>query len=280
MIAHVAVLIPARDEQDRIGQCLTSVQAAIRHCSVEVSITVVADGCHDNTAAIARTFPDVQVVEMASSNVGAARLAAARHALGNVLDPALGYGPYPSLDPAQHTATHAAPHRPGIEPENVWLANTDADSIVPENWFAIQIGYADAGYDVVIGTVRPDPREFPEELQREWERTHLRGQPNGHVHGANLGVRASAYLGAGGYRRLPEHEDVDLVMRMNAYQQVASDEAEVITSARLVGRTSGGYAGHLRRTFQSRDLRVSTGRTVHETAAPRSPTPSSPGADT
>ncbi len=218
MIRHIAVLIPARDEQDRIERCLPSVLAARRDCPVEVSITVVADGCLDHTAAVARRFSEVRLVETASSNVGTARRTAAQHALASL----------------------------PIAPESVWLANTDADSTVPENWLTVQLRHADEGYDVVIGTVRPDPDEYPEELRRDWERTHIRGRPNGHVHGANLGVRASAYLQAGGYRPLPEHEDVDLVERLAGRRQLASDEAEVITSARLVGRTPGGYAGYLR----------------------------------
>ncbi len=218
MINHAAVLIPARDESDRIERCLRSVIAAKQHCSVDVMITVVADGCLDDTAAVARSVQGVQVVEIESSNVGTARRTAALHALH-------------SLD---------------LPPKDIWLANTDADSVVPENWLTAQIGYADSGYDVVIGTVRPDPRESPEELQRKWEETHIKGQPNGHVHGANLGFRASAYLSIGGYRRLPEHEDVDLVTRLAGHSQVASSDAEVITSARLRGQTPGGYAGYLR----------------------------------
>lgn len=218
MIGHVAVLIPARDERDRIEQCLRSVLAAAARCPVDVSIILVADGCLDDTAKIARSFPAVQVIEIESSNVGTARRTAARHALRSLSLPL----------------------------ESVWLANTDADSLVPENWLTVQTGYADAGYDLVVGTVRPDAREYPEERQREWEKTHVRGRPNGHVHGANLGIRASAYLQAGGYRPLPEHEDVELVARLAGHPQIASDDAEVITSARLVGRTPGGYAGYLR----------------------------------
>lgn len=217
VISHVAVLIPARDEEGRIDRCLRSVLIAKHRCEVDVSVIVVADGCLDRTAARARGFDGVEVVEINESNVGAARRMAVQHALRALTVPT----------------------------QNLWLANTDADSIVPENWITAQIEHADAGCDVVIGTVRPDPDEYPLELQREWERTHIKGRPNGHVHGANLGVRASSYLDVGGYQALPEHEDVDLVARLAQYVQLPSDDAEVITSARLVGRTPGGYAAFL-----------------------------------
>ena len=218
MISHIAVLIPARDEAQRIRECLHSVAAAVDNCPIAASITVVADNCTDDTAHIARAFPRVTAIEISAGNVGIARATAAAHAL---------------------SATR-------VSPGSLWLANTDADSVVPDNWLTSQADIADRGYDIVIGTVRPDSREYPLDAQREWARTHIAGRPNGHIHGANLGVRASAYLDADGFRPIPEHEDVDLVERLARFRSIASDDAEVITSARLAGRTPGGYAGYLR----------------------------------
>ena len=128
-----------------------------------------------------------------------------------------------------------------------WLANTDADSVVPANWLEVQRAFADAGAAVVIGTVRPDFDDLTEMQRVAWLAGHIPGRPNGHVHGANLGIRASAYLAAGGYHPLPEHEDADLVARLSRQGPiVASDAAEVITSGRTFGRTPGGYARYLR----------------------------------
>lgn len=217
-IDRVAVVIPARDEEALIGRCLDSVIAAAGSVTAAVTVTVVADGCLDRTADIARSYLGVRVVEIESSNVGTARARGSREALAELAEP-LGA---------------------------VWLANTDADSIVPENWLSAQIQLADAGCDVMIGTVRPDFAELSPEQVAAWTATHTPGTPNGHVHGANLGVRASAYLAAGGYRTLPEHEDVDLVARLAGFETVASDAGEVTTSARRFGRTPGGYARYLR----------------------------------
>lgn len=218
MISHVAVLVPARNEEDRIEQCLRSILVAKQQCPIGVSIILVADACQDRTVERALAFPEVQVLEADFENVGAARRAAAQHGLDNIL----------------------------VAREALWLANTDADSVVPKTWLSSQLALANAGFDLVVGTVQPDPAEYPVEMQREWLKTHVRGKPNGHVHGANLGVRASAYCAVGGYQPMLEHEDVDLVARLAGYPKVASDAGEVITSARLEGRTPGGYAGYLK----------------------------------
>lgn len=212
-IRRIGVIIPARDEEVLIARCLMSVLHAATHVQARVSITVAADGCLDRTVQVARGIPGVAVVELESSNVGAARAAAGVHALVK-----------------------------GAE----WLANTDADSVVPANWLSSQLELADAGADVVVGTVRPDFAELTDAEAAAWQETHVPGQPNGHVHGANLGIRASVYRASGGYRALPEHEDADLVARLSGFTIVASDDAEVTSSARRWGRTPGGYARYLR----------------------------------
>lgn len=213
MRAHVAVVIPARDEEQLIGACLYSVLAAARRVTARVTVIVAADGCLDRTVSVARRYRGVRVIELESSNVGAARAAGAALALDLGAD---------------------------------WIANTDADSTVPANWLSHQLDLAEAGWDVVVGTVRPDFAELEPAQQEAWLLTHERGRPNGHVHGANLGVRASVYRASGGYLPMPEHEDVDLVARLADHRVIATDEAEVVTSGRRYGRTPGGYARFLR----------------------------------
>lgn len=218
-IAELVVMIPARDEEALIGRCLESVLVARDLVEMPVQVVVVADGCLDATAGIARGYPGVLVVEIDSSNVGTARASAARVALSLV-----------AADPAR-----------------VWLANTDADSVVPPNWLAAQVRLADSGIDVMIGAVRPDFDDLTDEQVRVWRASHVPGEANGHVHGANLGVRASTYLESGGYDAVPEHEDVELVAKLRRVGgAVACAAYEVVTSGRAVGRTPGGYARHLR----------------------------------
>ncbi|WP_456824515.1 glycosyltransferase [Cellulomonas sp. P5_E12] len=223
-VGHVIVVVPARDEEDLLARCLTSVVAAASQLSGPTAhVVVVLDDCLDRTPDIARSFP-VDVHEVAARSVGAARA----------------YGVAVGL------AAGAAPL------SRTWIACTDADSEVPPHWLTSQLSRADAGADVVVGTVRPDPQDLTEDQLATWSATRVQGRPNGHVHGANLGVRADAYVRAGGFPHRPEHEDVELVRLLAQdarHVVVASDEADVLTSGRRYGRTPNGYAGYLRAAF-------------------------------
>jgi GT2 family glycosyltransferase len=183
-------------------------------------VVVVLDACDDESETVARGF-DAQVHSITARSVGAARAVGVAHALAGT-------------PPDRH---------------RTWIACTDADSQVPANWLTDQMEHADAGADVVVGTVRPDPADLPARALDAWATTRVAGRPNGHVHGANLGVRADAYERVGGFSLQPEHEDVDLVRRIEeagGSRIVASDRADVLTSGRAVGRTPGGYAGYVR----------------------------------
>lgn len=222
MRPHVAVVIPVHDESELLARCLQSVVAAAdaaRH-RVTTSIVVVLDDCSDDSPAIAVRHP-VVTVTIDAGRVGTARRVGVEHALERI---AL------------------------AERSRAWLAHTDADSVVPANWITHQLDLREAGAEVVIGTVRPDFADLTPEHRVQWLATHRRGEPNGHVHGANLGILAGVYRRAGGFSDVAEHEDVLLVQAAvrDGAVVVASDDAEVETSGRLVGRTPGGYAGHLR----------------------------------
>ena len=220
-IDHVIVVVPARNEQDLIARCLRSVVAAAAAVDgPSTHVVVVLDDCHDRTPSIAGSFP-VDVHTIAARSVGAARAYGA--ALGLASSP-------------------AAVRR-------TWIANTDADSQVPASWLTSQLARARAGADVVVGTVRPDPTDLSDDQLAVWSATRVPGRPNGHVHGANLGVRADSYVRAGGFAHQREHEDVDLVSRLAQDPRnviVACDQGDVLTSGRRVGRTPSGYAGYLR----------------------------------
>ncbi len=214
---RIGVVVPARDEEHLVERCLRSVVAAAEAVvGAEVVVVLVADGCTDRTAAIARTFPGVEVIVVRAAGVGAARELGARRAIARGCS---------------------------------WIASTDADSEVPPAWLVEQLRLESLGWDGMIGTVRPDFADLSPVEQEHWLATHHQGHPTGHVHGANLGVRTAPFVRVGGFRALAEHEDVDLVERLRASGAwlIDSDEVEVTTSGRREGRTVGGYAGHLRR---------------------------------
>ena len=126
-----------------------------------VDLVLVLDRCTDGTRSVALGHLDVRLVDLDEGRVGAARAAGVRDALDR--------------------ATTA--------PDRTWLAGTDADSAVPEGWILEHVRLADAGADVVVGTVRPDPVDLTPTQLAGWRATRVPGRPNGHVHGANLGVR-------------------------------------------------------------------------------------------
>jgi glycosyltransferase involved in cell wall biosynthesis len=141
ILRSMSVVIPARNEERLIGRCLTAVFDAVQYTRQEftphaltVEVIVVADACHDATAQLARDA-GATVVSLDARNVGKARATGADLALRR------GVGPHAER----------------------WIANTDADSVVPRNWLLDQIAIASRGYDVMIGTVRPDFADLTKE---------------------------------------------------------------------------------------------------------------------
>lgn len=67
---HGSVVVPAHDEAAVLGRLLRPLAPWARRAGVEV--LVVANGCTDGTAALARSFPGVRVVELAVASKAAA----------------------------------------------------------------------------------------------------------------------------------------------------------------------------------------------------------------
>jgi glycosyltransferase involved in cell wall biosynthesis len=76
-----SILIPAHQEETTIGRCLSSL--LMQAHPGEFHVIVAANGCTDNTAEIARTFPGVEVIELAEgSKIGAVNAARERAPVG------------------------------------------------------------------------------------------------------------------------------------------------------------------------------------------------------
>jgi glycosyltransferase involved in cell wall biosynthesis len=222
VIRAVAVVIPAHDEETLLPACLTAVGAAARALErTPVCIVVAADTCTDQTAALARSSGAV-VVEISGRNVGAARRAGMIEALRQF---------------------------PGLDPSEVWLATTDADTVVPPGWLRQQLAYAALGWDVVVGTIAvADWTEHPPEvpfLFRLQYASEAGSHP--HVHGANLGFTAEAYLAAGGFRPHRTAEDHALVKALEGAgrQILRTTRVSVVTSARRIARAPEGLSHRL-----------------------------------
>lgn len=229
--AALGIVIPARDEEHLIGCCLTSVFEATAAVAIPATVVVALDRCTDRTAEIVAGFTAagkaVQVVVPSAPGVGAARAAGMRELLA------------------------------GAEPESLWLATTDADSVVPRHWLTAQLRHAGHGADVVVGTVRvEDWTGHPPNVPSRYLAGYRAVPGHRHVHGANLGLRANHYLAAGGFPELDCYEDVALVDRLEALGSVLvwAADAPVTTSARTAARAPHGFATHLLSLMQATDV--------------------------
>jgi glycosyltransferase involved in cell wall biosynthesis len=223
-IEAVGVVVPAHDEEALLPACLAALDRVAGGIGVPVSVLVVADTCTDGTAAAARAC-GAQVIAIGARNVGAARAAGMAELL-------------------RLTA--------GVNPSAVWLATTDADTVVPPGWLERQLRYADQGWDVVLGTVAvADWDGHPAHVPAAFDALYDFGDgPHQHVHGANLGIRASAYLAAGGFRSLRTAEDHALLAAATEAGCSVLQASDIIvqTSARRRARAPLGFS-HLLRTL-------------------------------
>lgn len=227
----VVVAIPARDEQDRLGRCLRSVLASIRHARrrghvAAAVVTVVAHQCSDATAEVAR---QVLLHEPGSAVLTLDRPAA----VGEVRDMAVRHGL----------------HELGSEPVDAWVLSTDADTVVPRTWVSSIVAEARRSEAVcVVGMADLDAWYGDAQARQAYDEVlaaKLYGDDeHGHVYGANLAVRADAYLAIGGFPRPARGEDQELVDALAAagHALLRTRRIRVVTSGRTHGRAAGGLA--------------------------------------
>jgi cellulose synthase/poly-beta-1,6-N-acetylglucosamine synthase-like glycosyltransferase len=227
------VAIPARNEAARLPLAL----AALAREAPRQDAIVIANGCSDATATIARQFTGISVAVLETKS----------------LDGGVGEARRRGLRAALEAAPHAA-----------ILATTDADCVVMGGWARIVQRTMETA-DVVCGRVVPDPGEFallPDIVRRHGNledevsalQAELEGMraPNPHdplprhgqTPGASLAFRADAYRRAGGFEAISCHEDRRIVARIEASGgRVARPWALVVAaSCRLEGRAPGGMA--------------------------------------
>lgn len=229
---RVGVVIPARNEEESIVCCIEAILAALDTCSQVGGswIVVAADACEDRTAALARHRLGDRgtVIECDAASPGITR----RLGTAEVL-------------------RHFQP----FSLSSLWIANTDADSRVSADWIARQLYWADLGYCGVAGIVNVESLEHHDtvtlrEILADYT-LHSDGT-HPHVHGANLGIRADAYLDAGCWSNLNVAEDHCLWSRVRArgWRITSCCKSVVHTSGRLHGRATGGFADSLRQKLE------------------------------
>jgi len=220
----IGILIPVHNEEDLLGPCLQTVLQAGQHPELkgeQVLILAVLDSCTDASGHIAQCHA-VQTLALTARNVGQARAAGAKALLAQ-----------------------------GVR----WIACTDADSTVAEDWLVQQLALE---ADAVCGTVTPGQwhDDIPVEAQIRYQQHYQHRDGHRHIHGANLGVSAEAYLLAGGFPPLACHEDVHLIRQLELCgARIAwSCRPRVTTSTRLDCRAVGGFGDYLRSMANSSAL--------------------------
>jgi Glycosyltransferase like family 2 len=222
------VVIPARDEADRIIDCLGSLAGQ------GADVLVVANNCDDATSELARKAGAAVIdCTIADGGVGAARrlgVVEGMRRLANLR----------------------------------WLMTSDADCVVAPDWVDVNRAHLEAGAAAVCGLVLPIAHEhaaLPPALLRRAAledrfldlKARLEAKLTGRAGheqtpGASLAFDPAAYFAAGGFAPMPTHEDRAIILRLKSMglPVVHDRNVTVRASCRLEGRAPGGMAAALR----------------------------------
>jgi glycosyltransferase involved in cell wall biosynthesis len=240
---RAVVVVPARDEQQRIAACITALAGQRDVPGEHYEVIVILDGCTDATAEIARNVADEtrglrlhQVALDSPQGVGRAR----RLGMDLACERLLSLGRTDGL-----------------------IASTDADSVVAPDWLCIQLELLRAGAEAIGGRIELDSEEAgrlaPEALamrdgaiaSRTRRALKLSSSPELVEHhqfsGASLALTAAAYARCGGLpvRAALEDEALEHALAGQGVAIHRSGRVRVRTSARKSGRAPRGLARDL-----------------------------------
>lgn len=228
-IEALAVVIPARNEQDLLGSSLLSVLSALQQVPLSSVLIVVAHHCTDATEAIARQHLAGRgfVVRDDSPHVSGARRSGVRAALR---------------------------HFRFLDPKHLLLLSTDADTRVPPTWARDVVRHIQDGAAAVAGLAALEGWVAPpaaREAYRHLIEAGIDGHARTHTHAyaANLAVRADAYLAVGGWPAVLNGEDHALLSALTEAGWVVHRPTDltVVTSGRQNARADGGLGDLLAR---------------------------------
>jgi glucosyl-3-phosphoglycerate synthase len=228
------VVIPARDEERRIADCLSALAGQTIGRDAFATILVL-DACSDHTAEVARHAAAELGLDMSTLE-----------------GPGMGPGPARRIGMDVACARLLALGRPeGL------IACTDADSRPAPDWLERQLEHIAAGAGVVAGLIELDEREaaaLPGDVLARRARdaaTRLehvrRGDPGAdhhHFSGASLGVTAGTYRRVGGLEPVATQEDAAFALRLaeHSVPVLRASDVRVRTSARSTGRAAEGLS--------------------------------------
>jgi glucosyl-3-phosphoglycerate synthase len=235
---RACVVVPARDEEQRIGSCIAALagQEGLDHDEYEV--VLVLDGCSDRTAQRARDeadrHPGFALHVLAADAGGAGR--------------------------SRRVGMELACARLGaLGPSDGLIASTDADTVPDRYWLRHQLDLVAAGARAIGGVIEVDPGDLaradlrPRESRLRRRLAAVGDDDDGVVEhpffsGASIGITVEAYRRAGGLRPLATLEDQALERSLidNAIPITRSMSVRVLTSGRTDGRAPHGLSADLR----------------------------------
>ncbi len=224
-LRHMAIIVPACNEEERIAVCLDSIRASVGRIQreypyVSCDVVVVLDRCADQTGPLVDSHGDRTI----TSSVG--RVGGARH-----------LGAIDAITRARHA---------GIPDHQVWLANTDADSTVPDTWLTTQFSLADAGFDAVIGTVTPAGLDSSIGANLAAEAPTGRGaQSCARSQPRHFGRAPTCRRAASRRSRCTKTSISSTASKRVTTQWITTHRTNVRTSARTQSRVEGGFASYL-----------------------------------
>jgi glucosyl-3-phosphoglycerate synthase len=249
---RAVVVVPAHDEEARIGACLEALAAQVEVAAEEFEVIVVLDACVDGTA---------DVIEAIRERIGGGREDGLRPAgEGRGPDIHIVPGPGQGAGPARATGMDIGCARlESLGREDGLIASTDADSVVAPDWIARQLEAIAAGAEAIGGEILLDPTEAAglppgvvaareaQLLERTREAAARGPAEHAHFSGASLGVTPRAYRRAGGMAWLAALEDQELEDRLVAagVRIHRLRPVSVVTAARTEGRAERGLARDL-----------------------------------
>lgn len=235
----VVIAVPARDEADRLPDCLDSIRLAVDAARTLdligiVVVAVAAHCCCDAT------------VEIASTSLASTASGPDRHHLSGVV---WVYDHAAQVGDVRTQLVIEALHATGVSPDHAWLFSTDADTRVPPSWIVNGLRLAaTTGADLVTGMVDLDPAGLDPAvigLHDDLIRTGM--HPDGthdHAYAANLMIKVDTFLELGGFPAVEHGEEHALLAaaRSAGFCCVSDSAWRVVTSGRTVGRASRGLA--------------------------------------
>lgn len=271
-MTHVVVAVPAHNEEDRIGECLTSVLRALQQATAgghvsRACVAIAAHRCTDETlVSVNRLLCDwtANLPHPARSPSYVLREDWDSTTVGRV----------------RHTLVQRVLDTGWVtSPERTWLLSTDADSTVPPDWVSACLTQACATRSAAMaGLVELVDWYASCPAREEYDRIIAAGmQPDGHTHvyAANLAVRLDAYLAVGGFPSVPHGEERVLRDRLLAagWPVHTSLAPAVRTSGRMPGRAEHGLGALLsrleREDSRSRDHAAAAGPQVRPSPEPK-----------